>query len=75
MSYSVVTSPVVSVTVTSSLTSFASEKRFPKDLTIAALKVYFSLYHALLHCFSKNANLRTGKKQYLKLKKLILKFI
>jgi len=32
------TAPVINVTVTSSVTSFASEKRFPKDLTVAALK-------------------------------------
>jgi len=35
---SVVTSPVVNVTVTSSVTSFSSEKHFQKDLTVAALK-------------------------------------
>ena len=35
---SVVTSPVVNVIVTSSVTSFASEKHFQKDLTVAVLK-------------------------------------
>jgi len=35
---SVVTSPVVNVVVTSSVTSFSSEKHFQKDLTVAALK-------------------------------------
>ena len=35
---SVVTSPVVNVTVTSSVWSFASERHFPKDLTVAGLK-------------------------------------
>ena len=38
---SVVTSPVVNVTVTSSVTSFASEKHFQKDLTVAALKASY----------------------------------
>jgi len=38
---SVVTSPVVNVTVTSTVTSFASEKHFQKDLTVAALKACF----------------------------------
>ena len=35
----VVSSSVINVTVTSSASSFASEKRFAKDLTVAALKV------------------------------------
>ena len=38
---SVVTSPVVNVIVTSSVTSFSSEKHFQKDLTVAALKASF----------------------------------
>jgi hypothetical protein len=49
----VISSPVLNVTVTSSVTSFASEKRFAKDLTVAALKVniisgcsWFSALHA-----------------------------
>ena len=37
--YSVVTGDVVAVSVTSSATSFASERRFGKELTIANLKV------------------------------------
>lgn len=40
---SVVTSPVVNVTVTSTVTSFASEKHFQKDLTVAALKAKLEL--------------------------------
>jgi tubulin-folding cofactor B len=41
--YSVTTSPVVSVTITSSVTSFAAEKRYPKDLTVSALKAKLEL--------------------------------
>jgi len=44
---SVVTSPVVNVVVTSSVTSFSSEKHFQKDLTVAALKASCG-YHAAL---------------------------
>ena len=37
--YSVVTADYVNVQISNSLTSFASEKRFPKSITIAELKV------------------------------------
>ena len=53
---SVVTSPVVNVTVTSTVTSFASEKHFQKDLTVAALKACFGRSISVL---SKH---RTGPK-------------
>jgi len=39
--FSVVTSPVVNVLVTSSVTTLSSEKHFQKDLTVAALKASF----------------------------------
>ena len=41
--FQVVTNPILNVTVSSSISSFVSEKRFQKDLTIAALKVSFVL--------------------------------
>lgn len=37
--YAVITQALVHVTVTSSVNSFGSERRFPKDLIIAGLKV------------------------------------
>lgn len=37
--YTVVTADYVNVQISNSLTSFASEKRFPKSITIAELKV------------------------------------
>lgn len=41
--YSVTTAPVINVTVTSSVTSFASEKRYAKDITVATLKTKLEL--------------------------------
>eukprot|EP00057_Strongylocentrotus_purpuratus_P030184 XP_780937.1 PREDICTED: tubulin-folding cofactor B [Strongylocentrotus purpuratus] len=41
--YSVVTASYVNVQISNSLTSFASEKRFPKSITIAELKGKFEL--------------------------------
>ena len=35
----IITSPVVDVEITSSISSFVSQKRFQRDLTVAALKV------------------------------------
>jgi len=43
--FSVVTQSVVSVTVTSTANAFGAEKRFQKDLSIAALKVLTCLLH------------------------------
>ena len=37
--YQVITNPVVNVTITSTISSFGSERRFQKDLTICNLKV------------------------------------
>lgn len=48
--YTVVTADYVNVQISNSLTSFASEKRFPKSITIAELKVDLSCTLQLLQC-------------------------
>ena len=40
----VITDPILNLHVTSSVTSFGSERRYPKDLTISALKVSDIMY-------------------------------
>ncbi|CAH1262275.1 TBCB [Branchiostoma lanceolatum] len=63
--FSVVTSPVVNVQISSSLSSFGSEKRFDKSLTIGALKMKLELItgcptaHMDLQVFTKDNKLIT----------------
>ena len=46
--YTVITSSTVNVKISSTVSSFGSERRFQKDITISELKVY--LNHGHWHC-------------------------